>query len=41
MPQRPTLYEVGFNHFFFSFRARSEEFEGDTVYFQGHASPGM
>ncbi len=33
-----TLYEVGFNHFF---RARSEEFEGDTVYFQGHASPGM
>jgi pyruvate dehydrogenase E1 component len=33
-----TLYEVGFNHFF---RARTEEFEGDTVYFQGHASPGM
>jgi pyruvate dehydrogenase E1 component len=33
-----TLYEVGFNHFF---RARSQEFEGDTVYFQGHASPGM
>src|SRR5882762_3230504 len=33
-----TLYEVGFNHFF---RARSDEFEGDTVYFQGHASPGM
>ena len=33
-----TLYEVGFNHFF---RARSEEFEGDTVYFQGHASPGI
>jgi len=33
-----TLYEVGFNHFF---RARSEEFEGDTVYFQGHAAPGM
>src|SRR2546427_7412883 len=26
-----TLYVVGFNHFF---RARSEEFEGDTVYFQ-------
>src|SRR2546429_8834680 len=23
------------------FRARSDEFEGDTVYFQGHASPGM
>src|SRR5258706_2912307 len=33
-----TLYEVGFNHFF---RARSESFEGDTVYFQGHAAPGM
>lgn len=33
-----TLYEVGFNHFF---RARSENFEGDTVYFQGHAAPGI
>jgi pyruvate dehydrogenase E1 component len=33
-----TLYEVGFNHFF---RARTNEFEGDTVYFQGHAAPGM
>ncbi len=33
-----TLYEVGFNHFF---RARSESFEGDTVYFQGHAAPGV
>jgi pyruvate dehydrogenase E1 component len=33
-----TLYEVGFNHFF---RARTEEFEGDTVYFQGHAAPGI
>ena len=33
-----TLYEVGFNHFF---RARSDPFEGDTVYFQGHASPGI
>jgi pyruvate dehydrogenase E1 component len=33
-----TLYEVGFNHFF---RARSDSFEGDTVYFQGHASPGI
>jgi pyruvate dehydrogenase E1 component len=32
-----TLYEVGFNHVF---RARSEQFEGDTVYFQGHAAPG-
>jgi pyruvate dehydrogenase E1 component len=33
-----TLYEVGFNHFF---RARSEKHEGDIVYFQGHASPGI
>ncbi len=33
-----TLYEVGFNHFF---RGRTEEFEGDTIYFQGHAAPGM
>ena len=33
-----TLYEVGFNHFF---RARSDSFEGDTVYFQGHAAPGI
>ncbi len=33
-----TLYEVGFNHFF---RARSDTFEGDTIYFQGHASPGI
>src|SRR6202165_540491 len=33
-----TFFEVGFNHFF---RARSEEFEGDTVYLQGHASPGV
>ena len=33
-----TLFEVGFNHFF---RARSDEFEGDTIFFQGHASPGI
>jgi pyruvate dehydrogenase E1 component len=33
-----TLFEVGFNHFF---RARTEDFEGDTVYFQGHAAPGV
>jgi len=33
-----TLYEVGFNHFF---RGRSPEFEGDTIYFQGHAAPGI
>jgi pyruvate dehydrogenase E1 component len=33
-----TLFEVGFNHFF---RAKSEEFEGDLVFFQGHAAPGI
>src|SRR6266852_4772505 len=33
-----TLFEVGFNHFF---RGRTQEFEGDTVYLQGHASPGV
>ncbi len=33
-----TLYEVGFNHFF---RAKNEDHEGDLIYFQGHASPGI
>jgi pyruvate dehydrogenase E1 component len=33
-----TLYEVGFNHFF---RARTPEYGGDQIYFQGHASPGI
>src|SRR5207249_2855134 len=33
-----TLYEVGFNHFF---RARNKDHEGDIIYFQGHASPGI
>ncbi len=33
-----TLFEVGFNHFF---RARTDQFEGDTIYFQGHAAPGV
>jgi pyruvate dehydrogenase E1 component len=33
-----TLFEVGFNHFF---RSRTPEFEGDTVYLQGHAAPGV
>src|ERR1700728_3695323 len=33
-----TLFEVGFDHFF---RARTAEDEGDTVYFQGHAAPGV
>jgi pyruvate dehydrogenase E1 component len=32
-----TLYEVAFNHFF---RGR-EGHEGDMIYFQGHASPGI
>jgi pyruvate dehydrogenase E1 component len=33
-----TLWEVGFNHFF---RAKNDRQEGDIVYFQGHASPGI
>jgi pyruvate dehydrogenase E1 component len=33
-----TLYEIGFNHFF---RARNENQEGDLIFFQGHASPGI
>lgn len=33
-----TLYEVGFNHFF---RGRGENFDGDQIFFQGHASPGI
>ncbi|MBK9776416.1 MAG: pyruvate dehydrogenase (acetyl-transferring), homodimeric type [bacterium] len=33
-----TLWEVGFNHFW---RARNDEFLGDQVFFQGHASPGL
>jgi pyruvate dehydrogenase E1 component len=33
-----TLYEIGFNHFF---RGKGEEYDGDQVYFQGHASPGI
>lgn len=33
-----TLYEVAQNHFF---KGRTEEQDGDMVYFQGHASPGM
>ena len=32
------LYEVGFNHFF---RGANDEQDGDQVYFQGHASPGI
>lgn len=33
-----TLYQVGFNHFF---RGKGEGFDGDQVFFQGHASPGI
>jgi pyruvate dehydrogenase E1 component len=33
-----TLYEVGFNHFF---RGKGREGDGDIIYFQGHASPGI
>jgi len=33
-----TLYDVGANHFF---RAPSENFGGDMVFFQGHSSPGI
>ena len=33
-----TLYEVAFNHFF---RGKGDDYSGDQIYFQGHASPGM
>lgn len=33
-----TLYEIGFNHFF---RGKGEGYNGDQIYFQGHASPGI
>lgn len=34
-----TLYEIAFNHFF---QGRGEDgYSGDSIYFQGHASPGM
>ncbi len=33
-----TLYEIGFNHFF---KGKSENYSGDQIYFQGHASPGI
>src|SRR5687768_1070934 len=32
-----TLYEVGFNHFF----KGKKDGDGDIIYFQGHASPGI
>ena len=33
-----TLYEVGFNHFF---HGKGDNYDGDQIYFQGHASPGI
>ncbi len=33
-----TLYEVGYNHFF---RGKGDDHDGDIIYFQGHASPGI
>jgi len=33
-----TLYEVAFNHFF---RGKGRDGDGDVIYFQGHASPGI
>ncbi len=33
-----TLYEIAFNHFF---RGKGEDYDGDQIYFQGHASPGF
>ena len=33
-----TLYEIGFNHFF---KAKTDNYPGDQIYFQGHASPGI
>ena len=32
------LYDVGFDHFF---RGRTDAFDGDLVYIQGHSSPGI
>jgi len=33
-----TLYEIGFNHFF---KGKGEDHDGDIIYFQGHAAPGI
>lgn len=33
-----TLYEIGFNHFF---HGKDGNRDGDIIYFQGHAAPGM
>ncbi len=36
-----TLYEVGFNHFFRGRPEAGDPHDGDLIYFQGHASPGI
>ncbi len=33
-----TLYEIGFNHFF---KGKDQNTEGDLIFFQGHAAPGI
>ncbi len=33
-----TLYEIGFNHFF---KGKGDGYDGDHIYIQGHASPGI
>ena len=33
-----TLYEVGLNHFF---KGKGDDNDGDLIYFQGHAAPGI
>jgi pyruvate dehydrogenase E1 component len=33
-----TLYEVGLNHFF---KGKGDGHDGDVIYFQGHAAPGI
>jgi pyruvate dehydrogenase E1 component len=36
-----TLYEVGFNHFFRGHDSRDANGDGDVIFFQGHAAPGI
>jgi pyruvate dehydrogenase E1 component len=33
-----TLYEIGLNHFF---KGKGDDHDGDIIYFQGHAAPGI
>ncbi|PIW69579.1 MAG: pyruvate dehydrogenase (acetyl-transferring), homodimeric type [Ignavibacteriales bacterium CG12_big_fil_rev_8_21_14_0_65_30_8] len=33
-----TLYEIAFNHFF---KGKGDNYDGDQIFFQGHASPGI